>query len=464
MTTIKTQEIYRINNLSELEPKVLAKLVRRFKQFEQPRIKKLQRYYLGETDVLQRVFKDTTKPNNKIVNNFSSQIVDNETGYFIGKPVTYHTATNKELLEQLQYVFDRNHEQKHNTLLSSSSSICGIGYELLYIDSNNVLKIAHLDPLNTFLVYDTTIEQHVLAGVRIVESENYATGKKEVTVYLYTENDIVTFKMNGFNLTELERENHYFNGVPIIAYYNNQYAQGSFEKVMTLIDAYDSTVSDSQNDISMFSDSYMIFKGLNAEGEELSEMKQNRLIQFEDKDGDVSFLTKSDSNVAVEEHKNRLKQDIVLFSGVPDLQSESFGANLSGIAIQFKMQPLEQKVAIKQNYFSEGLDRRIQLITNYLNISQLDSTKYDYTTISYKFKRNIPYNLHEYGQFALNVNGILSRETILSEFPFISDVQEELDKLNKQYTDSMYSYQQYEMNEISQDESNTRYLSEKVES
>lgn len=439
-------ELYKLYNIDELTPKMILTLVRRFKKNELPRIEKLQNYYRGETDILKRTFTDRAKPNNKIVNNFSSQIVDNETGYFMGKPISYH-STDKELLSELQFIFDRNHEQAHNTQVAIDASISGIGYELLYLNENGHLRFTHLDPINTFCVFDNTVDNNVIGAIRMIDIEPYiSTNKTRTFLEVYTAETITTYEMSTYNsLILLEEKEHPFKEVPVIPYFNNEDGQGSFEKVMSLIDAYDLAVSDTSNDISYFSDSYMVIKGLELQDEsQLREMKQNKMIQFTNPEGSVEWLTKSDSNVSVEEYKDRLKEDIVLFSGVPDLQSESFGSNLSGIAIQFKMQPLEQKVAVKQNYFTQSLDKRIKMITNFLNVARINSIAYDYTAISYKFTRNIPVNLMEYGQAAINLKGILSDETIVGMMPFISDVQEELDKIRAQYKDSLGDYQAYE--------------------
>jgi len=440
---MKPMEFYRLSNIEELDTTMLETLVKRFRKLEQPRIKKLQDYYKGETDILKRTFRDPSKPNHKIVNSFSSQIVDTETGYFMGKPISYN-AKNDELMEELQFIFDRNHEKAHNTQLSLDSSTVGVAYELLYLNENGHVRFTHLDPFTTFCIYDSSVEDNILAGVRLIEPESYIRDRKANSfIQVYTRDRITTYSVGAYNkLTVYEEEFHPFNSVPIIPYLNNEAAQGSFEKVKTLIDAYDLAVSDTSNDISYFSDSYLVIKGLEIENEqELETMKQNKVIQFTDPEGEIEWLTKSDSNISVEEYKNRLRKDIVLFSGVPDLQSESFGANLSGIAIQTKMQPLEQKVAIKENFFSEGLDRRLRMLVNFLNMTRTEP--YEHTEVQYKFTRNLPTNLMEMGQAALNLKGILPDTTIF-ELLGISNPAREVEKLQEQYKDSMSDYQSYE--------------------
>ena len=50
---------------------------------------RLEGYYEGDHDILRHRKKDSTAPNNRLVNNMAKYITDTATGYFIGKPVVY---------------------------------------------------------------------------------------------------------------------------------------------------------------------------------------------------------------------------------------------------------------------------------------------------------------------------------------------------------------------------------------
>ena len=58
-------------------------------------LQKLEKYYRGKHDILDREMKDETKPNNKLVSNFPAYIVDTIQGYFISKPTAY-SSENEE--------------------------------------------------------------------------------------------------------------------------------------------------------------------------------------------------------------------------------------------------------------------------------------------------------------------------------------------------------------------------------
>ncbi len=58
--------------------------------------------------------------------------------------------------------------------------------------------------------------------------------------------------------------------------------------------------------------------------------------------GDVAWLLKTIDDTALENYKNRLREDIHTGANVPHMCDESFGGNLSGVAISYKLWGLEQ--------------------------------------------------------------------------------------------------------------------------
>lgn len=435
-------EIYKLDSVDDLTPQNIKVLIKRYKTNEVPRIKRLFDYYKGNSDIKKRMMEDANKPNNKIDTNFSSYIADTINGYFMGKPVNYQAGeSGKMLLAHLQLIMDKNHEETHNQKVSKSTSIAGIAYELLYIDDEGNVRFKDISPLSSFLIYDTSIEENVLAGVWFEETMDYVKKRAKTIARVYTDSVIKTYEYSGASLKQVEEEPHLFKGVPLHACINNTELIGDFERIMDLQDAYNSAVSNTANDLDYFSDSYLIIKGLEIEDDdELSDMKNNKIFHFEDSSGDVKWLTKSDADMNIENYKDRLEKKIVQISGVPDLSSESFGANLSSIAIRMKMLGLEQKVAIKENFYSEFLEKRIQMITNILNLRTSTGSDYDESDVTFVFKRNLPVNLTEESQWALNMKGILSHETILANLAQVDDVENELDKINKEQEDSLPIY------------------------
>ena len=88
-------------------------------------------YYIGKHKILNETKKDSTAPNNRLVNNMARYITDTATGYFVGQPVIY-TSQNEEYLQLVQDIFNYNDEQDHNMELAKNCSIGGGCVDLPY--------------------------------------------------------------------------------------------------------------------------------------------------------------------------------------------------------------------------------------------------------------------------------------------------------------------------------------------
>ena len=410
-------EKYQVNSIEDITPQLVMQLIERYEMNEVPRLEKLYEYYLGETEITRRVMADPNKPNNKIVNPFSSLITDTIVGYFAGKPVNYQSE-DKELMIKLQDVFDKNHEHTHNKKLTQKLTVMGLAYELLYLNEEAEIGVSTSDPRETFLIYDTTIEENVLAGVRFIDVPDYLTDSHTKIIYVYTDEYSFKYQQDGDTLEVLEQEPHTFKGVPIIQYRNNDDLLGSFERVMSLIDAYDLAVSDTENNLEYFADAYLAITGAEFEDDsDVATMKEERVILLPD-GSKAEWLTKEMSQ-EVEEFKKRLKEDIHQLSQIPNLADESFNNQQSGEALKYKLFGLENLVSVTEGYFKQGIERRIELVTNILNVKS--PTAYDYTSVSVVFTRNIPQNLTNLADIASKLVGIVSNETLYTLMPFIDD-------------------------------------------
>lgn len=390
------------------------------------RYQKLKNYYLGQHDILNRTMVDISKPNNKLVNNYPSYIVDVMQGYFVGEPIRY-SSTNEEYMRKIQDIFDYNDEQDENSELAKMAGIFGHCYELLYIDEDNNIRFNQLSPEECILVYNTTIDPEPKIAIRFYDVSD---GTNTVTnLEVYTEDMVYYYVRKNGDLTLIEKREHYFGGVPIIEFPNNNERIGDFEKVITLIDAYDKVQSDTLNDLEYFADAYLKIKNMSGTTQEdIKAMKNNRVILVEG-DGDADWLIKNMNDTVIENFKKRLQQDIHRFSKVPNLTDEEFAGNLSGVALKYKLWGMEQAAAAKERKFKRALQRRIELITNILNIK---GGNYDWRDIQIIFTRNIPQNVVEIAQMINSLRGLLSNETLISQLPFVEDPKYEIEKINEE--------------------------------
>jgi len=392
------------------------------------RLAKLKNYYDGKHDILKKTV-EGNKPNNKLVHNFPSYIVDMYQGYFIGAPVVY--TGEPELLSKVQEILNQNDEQDENSELARQMGIYGMGFEIVYIDEDLNVRFNRVSPLNLKIVYNTDITPKIIGAIRrytIVSDDGF-----HLTYYfdVYDEKEIITYELLG--QVEISRKQHFFNEVPVIEYLNNSDRTGDFESVITLIDAYNLSRSNKTNDLDYFSDAYLQLTGmLGTTTEDVATMRENRVMLLA-QNGGASFLTKPSNVDDAKEQIKKLGDDIHKFSKTLDVSDEKFVGYASSVAMGYKLLAIEQVAANKERKFKRGLQRRLSLICNYLNFK---GSSYNYLDLSIKFERNLPVDESSKITGALQLNGFVSKETALSYLPssIVGDPAMELARLDNEKT------------------------------
>lgn len=406
----------------ELNIEDIQKFIKKHKA-EAVRYYKLQDYYEGKHDI-NSLKKDEGQPNNKIVNPFPKYITDMLVGYFVGQPISYTAKDDKNtLLDSLQDIFDYSDEQEENLELAKICSVKGKAYELLYRDEDARIRFNEFGPEQLFVIHDMTISPAIKFAIRY-----YDVGEdndKMTFVEVYDKEACWQYKGKNDVYELIDVTDHSFNDVPVVEYVNNKEEQGDFEQVISLIDAYNKSQSNTLNDMDQFTDAYLILVNMNGtDSKRISELKKDRVMLL-DEDGDAKWLTKDVNDAWVENYKDRLRRDIHKFSYTPDMQDESFGNNLSGVSIRYKILAMEQIRANKERKFKKGLQRRIELIYNSISLEKdIDL----FTNINIKFANTLPQNVYELSQTIKNLSPYLSNETLLNQLPFIDNAKEEVEK------------------------------------
>nr|WP_314516030.1 phage portal protein [uncultured Peptostreptococcus sp.] len=424
--------MYRTNK-EELSIEDIQKFIKKHKA-ESIRYIKLQKYYEGKHDILDHTSRDG-QPNNKIVNPYPKYITDMLVGYFVGQPISYTSKEEDELLEDLQAIFDYSDEQEENLELAKICSIKGKAYELLYRDEDARIRFNEFGPDQMFVIYDMTISPSIKFAIRYYD---VGEGNDKITYAEVFDKEVCTlYKGKDSDLSLEQITPHTFKDVPVIEYVNNKEEQGDFEQVITLIDAYNKAQSNTLNDMDQFTDAYLILVNMaGTDSGRIEDLKRDRVMLL-DEDGDAKWLIKEINDAWVENYKDRVRRDIHKFSYTPDMQDESFGNNLSGVSIRYKILAMEQIRSNKERKFKKGLQRRIELICNSLSLEKdIDL----FTSINIKFANTLPQNIYELSQTIKNLSPYLSSETLLNQLPFVENAKEELEKKKAEDEEITSSY------------------------
>lgn len=411
---------------------------------ETDRLKTLMGYYEGKHKIL------TESRKTKLVCNHAKDISDTASSYFIGNPISYNGNAD---ITPLTDALDRAGADEVDGDNGLDLSIYGRAYEYIYpVENETDLTIKNLSPQNTFMVYDDTIEQKELFACYYYAKKDDADKSSFVYVAtVLTENYKYTLNIQDMEgaqgLTE-DPEPHYFNEIPIIEYLNNKLALGDFELQIPLIDAYNALMSDRITDKEQFIDAILVLYGTllgdedtrDEDGKTASQrLKDDRLLDGLPADAKAEYLTRTFDESGIEILKKAIEQDIHKFSHIPCMTDESFGGNVSGVAMEFKILGLENITKIKARYYKKGLRKRMRLFVGWINKSKAISV--DISGVTPTFSRALPKNLVEISQIVANLWGKVSHKTLLSQVPFVDNVEEELEAV-KQETDEAFKQQQ----------------------
>ena len=408
----------------------------------------LKNYYEGRHKILDE------DRENRLVCNHAKDISDTASSYFIGNPVTYKSdADIKNLTDSLETAGADETDGDNGLDLS----IYGLAYEYVYVKENeNNLLTKNLSPENTFMVKDDSIEENELFAVYYyVRKDDSGTGPEHYIATVLTPNYKYELDIQNNEVPQLTTElpvPHYLGEIPIIEYLNNKLAIGDFELQIPLIDAYNALMSDRITDKEQFIDAILAIYGtlLSDEDEPGTEeedqnikkakerLKKYKVLEMPDT-AKAEYLTRTFDESGVEILKKAIEQDIHKFSHIPCMSDESFGGNVSGVAMEFKLLGMENITKIKTRYYRKGLRKRIRIFCNYL---ALHGKSVDPAGITMTFTRALPKNLLEISQIVANLWGKVSRKTLLSQVPFVDDVDEELKALDEETEENLKRQQE----------------------
>ncbi len=423
-----TQDIVNDNGTLNL---ALLDAVLEYHEGEKTTLQNLKDYYDGDHAILDAEL-DETKPDNRLVNNYPEYIVTVIQGYFMGKPVTYKFQ-DENLEKKISEIFRYNDEQDENSELAKLMGIFGNAYEVLYTDEDANVRFNEISPLECIIAYNTKINPEPLFAVRYYTVTDLLEDEDITNVEVYTKDRIFTLTKSGSEYALIEEREHFFEMVPVIEYINNDERKSDFSSVISLVDAYNRTTSNKQNDLDYFSDAYLCLVGMDGTTQEdASDMKKNRIILMKEQ-GQAQFLIKNSNDAESEHQKDRLNADIHKFANVPDLSDEQFAGNSSGVAMAYKLFGTEQKAVEKERKFTTALMKRLEMICTLLN--KKNTTKFDYTGVEISYTRNVPVDEKQAVEIATLLKGIVSTETAISYLPMVHDLQAEMKRIEDEKKD-----------------------------
>lgn len=450
-------------------PEIIAKIIRKHRMNAAYNRKLFERYQCldGGVPIFSRIprFPQQGAPiNNQLNSDFFSEIVDFKTGYFAGKPIAYTYSNTDEsekdtgsdaavesVIKELTDFTVRANMYDVDMQCVKYAAICGYGARLFYIDKplsadmtfsskENVMPIL---PYQAAILSETGDISRPEYGVRyykVRDIHNAVVCKAE----FYDSSRIYRFSGGSFDALKQSDEApkpHMFGSCPLQGIPNNEELTGDAEKVLSLIDAYDRALSDSSNEVENFAQAYMVFKNVQIQDDELAKSQQSGSIRWmtATDNADVYFLTKNIDDTFLQNHLNRLQDDIYHRSKTPNINDETFGT-ASGVSLKFKLTQLEAKCGMLQAKVQAAGTYMFRLLANsWNNRLKLKAVPEQFVM---EFTRNFPLDALSEAQAAqaMIASGLPKQVAFSNAYSFIDDVNYVMDLIAEEEGDTVSLY------------------------
>ena len=427
--------MFYVNKNTNLDSLLLQKMISKFRVEVEPKLQRYKNYYDGKQAILNKAYADASKPCSRTVINYCKNIVDSYDGY-LATP-GYISYRSEQDIDDIMNILRYNDYAAEDADFLLDALIYGIAAELMYIDETGHTRFRLINPTTCFGVCDDSLTGDLLYFVRMYKVNDWDESDT-YNVDVYSDYDVKHYTMNGANgyLSFVSEEPHYFSQCPANIFTLPD-EKSIFDCIMSLQDAANELVSSEIDDYSAFCDAYLTLIGVDADVEDISSMKENRVLVLPD-GAAAQWLTKNANDTQVENILKRIHESIYRIAQCPDFSSESFvGGVSSGVAIRYRLTGMETKAGKIEGEMKKALQRRVEIICG---IASLKLGEEVFRDISIDFKRNIPEDYTSIINMINSLKGTVSDSTLLSLLPFVEDVNAELAAVQEQKQANMALY------------------------
>ena len=279
----------------------------------------LYKYYKGDQPIWNKTNDTRQDINNIIVENRANEIVSFKTGYLMGEPIQYvsRNSTKKQvnLVNKLNTYMNYDSKASKDKELAEWFYICGTAYRMILPNdptSETPFSTYVLNPATTFVVYSNDIKREPVLACVISKTTDIPS---VVTYNVYTKD---WYYLLDETYEVMEYIPHYMKRIPIIEYPANNARLGSFEIVITILDAINRLQSDRLDAVDMFVQALLVIKNAQLEEGETIESIKKKGGLFLPKDAEISYLTQSLDQHQTQTLADNMYQSVLTICGMPN--------------------------------------------------------------------------------------------------------------------------------------------------
>ncbi len=422
-----------------------------------------ERYYLGEHDILDRkrqaigeggeLTEIENLPNNRLVDNQFAKLVDQKKGYFLGKPFTVR-CENSAYEKELKRLFDSNFFSTLRNVLEDCY-LGGVGWLYMYYNEEGVLSFRRFKPYEILPFWKDEEHTELDLAVRVYRLYEY-DGEMETfkdKVEVYDKEGVRFYETDGGKLKAdkkksflpyafCDREVYGFSRIPLVFFKANSKEIPLITRVKTLQDALNTARSDFMNNMQEdCRNTILVIK--NYDGEDLGQFRRNlsqygavKVRSIDGCEGGVDTLrvdVNSANYIAV---CDMLKKAIIENGRGYDPRDERMSSNPNQLNIKTMLSEIDIDTNNTEMEFRRSFGEIFTFIKDYLyNLGKGDFSDEEAEII---FNRDVLVNETEAIQNCRSSLGILSRETVISQHPWVTDAEKEKKKVEAEDFSAQY--------------------------
>lgn len=334
-------------------------------------IRYLWRYYKGDQPVLYRTKVSNEDITNKILENHAYEIVQFKVGQTYGEPVQFISrkdddAINNAVDELNDFMTDANKQEK-DIKSGEWQSATGTSFKAIQSKEGEIpFRITAPSPLNTFVIYNRSTEEPVLAVQELKDED----GK----YYKLAFSETMSFKIVDSNVVKSKL--HTYGGIPIVEYPNNHERISDIELVISMLDAINNMQSNRMDGIEQFVQSWIKFVNCNVDEEEFAKMKMNHALVVKstnkENKSDVEIMTQELNQTQCQVAKDDLWDNALSILAIPTKQSNTGGDTQGAVELRNGWDFSKTRAKLKDPIVKSSEKRLATVVLNTLRVSGND--------------------------------------------------------------------------------------------
>ena len=347
------------------------------------------------------------------------KMINQKAGYLLRKKPTIKQVIGKDEIEDPEYkeilknIFNNKmHKRLKYTLIEAVKR--GIGWWQLYIDEDGDLKGVR------YYIYD---------GSNLIEDVEEVEKRKDLFIGKDTEGiSILAHFKFGDKL-------HIWKKIPFIYFKYNADEMPLIHLLKTLVDCYDELCSKTGDAIYDAPDGVNKVKNYQEEAGTFQRNLATYNTVFLDSDGEYDRENIELNIEAFKSFIEQLRKDIYEGGSGVDTQSEKFGTQDSGVALKQLYADLDLDCSNIETEFKSSLEYFMFFYDNWIEMTQ----RKDYTEkeVEFIFNKTMTVNEKELIENCKNSIGIISNQSITEHHPWVSDSEDEKEKMEKEQEEEM---------------------------